>query len=229
MTKRRSTISLYIIAAIGVVITICLLLTNYLSGTLCYNQNQTNDSICCASDQPVELEQQFTEIEITKLEVRHSDNVTDINEDTVYINWILEHSSRISRQTATDIYTVAMSMDNGLLLVAIANRESSFSPTAISKKGAIGLNQIMPGIWANELIQQGIIKERKDLFDCDKNLKASHYIITKYYDKLGSWKKALNKYVGIHHKSYDSDVLATYGELQLLKNTKHYRKEKVEE
>lgn len=135
----------------------------------------------------------------------------------IYVNWILKHSSKISRQTATDIYEAAMSMENGLLYVALMCRESNFDPTAKSKKGAIGVTQIMPGIWVEVLKEQGIIKERRDLFDYDKNLLASSYILTKYYKETGSWKKALNKYVGKGHKTYVRDVLATYGELQLLK------------
>ena len=156
-----------------------------------------------------------------------ADTITEITEpeethtvqNEIHIDWILTHSYRISRKTATEIYNTAMSMDNGLLLIAIASRESSFSPTAVSKKGAIGINQIMPEIWVKELQEQEIIEERRDLFDYDKNFLASNYILTKYYNALGSWEKALQKYVGKGHESYVKDVLALYGELQLLKNT----------
>jgi soluble lytic murein transglycosylase-like protein len=142
---------------------------------------------------------------------KYSDNVTN-----AHVNWILERSSKISRQTAINIYNVAMSMENGLLYIALIYRESNFDPTAVSEKGAIGLTQIMPRIWVKVLKEQGIIKEKKDLFDYDKNLLASKYILTEYYKETGSWKKALNKYVG-KHKTYARDVLAAYGELQLLK------------
>lgn len=141
----------------------------------------------------------------------YSDNVTN-----THVNWILERSSKISRQTAINIYNITMSMENGLLYVALMYRESNFNPTAVSEKGAIGLTQIMPRIWVEVLKKQGIIKEKKDLFDYDKNLLASKYILTEYYKETGSWKKALNKYVG-KHKTYARDVLAAYGELQLLK------------
>jgi soluble lytic murein transglycosylase-like protein len=141
-----------------------------------------------------------------------SDNITE-----VYVNWILEHSTKISRQMAINIYEVAMSMENGLLYVALMYRESNFDPTAKSRKGAIGITQIMPGIWTKTLIEQGIIKERRDLFDYDKSILASKYILTEYYKKTSSWEKALRKYVGEKHKTYAKDVLAVYGELQLLK------------
>ena len=154
--------------------------------------------------------------EVTKTEKIEKITKTEgIHTKKVYVEWILNHSRKISRQTAIGICDAAMSMDNGLLLIAIASRESSFSPTAVSKKGAIGLNQIMPNIWVKDLQKQGIIKERKDLFDYNVSLLASNYILTKYYNKLGSWEKALEKYVG-HHKTYVRDVLAIYGELQLL-------------
>lgn len=137
-------------------------------------------------------------------------------ENGVYVEWILNHSRRISKQTATGIYNVAMSMEKGLLLIAIASIESGIDPGAISKKGAMGLNQIMPGVWVKELIKQGIIKEKKDLFNYDKNLLASHYILTKYYKKSGSWRAVLTRYVGKYDKKYANKVFAVYGELLLL-------------
>lgn len=135
---------------------------------------------------------------------------------TIYVSWILNHSSKISKRTATNIYETTMFMENGLLYIALVYRESNFNPAARSKKGAIGLTQIMPGIWVKELIEQGIIKERRDLFDYDKSLLASEYILTEYYKETGSWEKALRKYVGKKHKTYAKDVLAIYGELLLL-------------
>lgn len=149
--------------------------------------------------------------------IADSSEADKIIQKDIYVNWILEHSSKISRQTAVNIYEAAVSMKNGLLYVAIAYRESNFDLAAVSKKGAIGITQIMPGIWTDVLIEQGIIKERRDLFDYKKNFLASSYILTEYYKETGSWKKALNKYVGKGHKTYARDVLATYGELQLLK------------
>ena len=142
--------------------------------------------------------------------------VEEVDENAIISDWIMKKSYRISRKTANGIVDTAMSTDCGLLLIAIASRESSFSPTAVSKKGAIGLNQIMPGVWVETLKEQGIIEERKDLFDYDKSLLASEYILTYYYKQTGSWQLALKKYVGGHHKSYTKDVFATYGELQLL-------------
>ena len=147
----------------------------------------------------------------TTVAAKYSDNITN-----AHVNWILEHSTKISKQTAINIYNAAMSMENGLLYIALVCIESNFNPTAVSKKGAMGLAQIMPGIWTEVLKEQGIIKEKKDLFAYDKSLLASEYILTKYYKKTGSWKKALNKYVGKKHKTYSRNVLAAYGELKLL-------------
>lgn len=149
--------------------------------------------------------------------IADNSEIDNVAQKNIYVNWILDNSSKISRQTAVNIYETIVSMENGLLYVAIGYRESNFDQAAISKKGAIGITQIMPGIWTDVLIEQGIIKERRDLFDYKKNLLASSYILTEYYKETGCWKKALNKYVGKGHKTYVRDVLATYGELQLLK------------
>ena len=158
-------------------------------------------------------------------EVCASANATQVTENgsltgkhDVYIDWILNKSCKISRSMAADIYNAAMSIENGLLLIAMAESESSFNPTAISPKGAVGLNQIMPDIWIEELREQKIIQEKRDLFDYRANLIASNYILTKYYKLTGSWKKALIKYVG-GSESYAKDVLANYGELNLLTST----------
>lgn len=145
---------------------------------------------------------------------------SEYNNKEAIVNWVLNNSYRISRQTAEGIVNVSALTNNGLLLIAVASRESSFSPTAISNKGAIGLNQVMPSVWVRELKKEGIIKERKDLFDYDKNLLASNYILTKYYNSTGSWRKALRKYVGGKHNTYIKDIMSVYGELQLLENTK---------
>lgn len=136
------------------------------------------------------------------------------------IDWIFRHSSKISKDMATNIFKTAMSTDHGLLLLALAKRESSLNPSAISKKGAIGLNQIMPGVWVEELKKNKIIKEKRDLFNYKANLKASHYILLKYYKETGSWEKALKKYVGANLESYVEDVLANCGELYLLSRNK---------
>lgn len=136
----------------------------------------------------------------------------------IYVDWILKNSNKISRHTATDIYEKCMDTQTGLLMLAIAKRESNFNPAAISKAGAVGLNQIMASVWTETLVEEGIITESRDLFDYDKNILASDYIITLYYNQTGGWKKALRKYVGGHHNTYIKDVLSTYGELMLLNN-----------
>ena len=142
-----------------------------------------------------------------------------IDNEAAYTDWILEHSSKISRNTATNIFRTAISYKHGLMLLALAEVESSFNPAAVSKKGAMGLNQIMPNIWTKELQKNKIIKEKRDLFNYEANLKASNYILLKYYKKTGSWKGALKKYVGANSESYVKNVLSNCGELYLLNIT----------
>ena len=145
--------------------------------------------------------------------------IKQYSNEAAYTNWILKHSSKISKDTATNIFRTAMSYKYGLLLLALAEAESSFNPAAVSKKGAIGLNQVMPNIWVKELQKNKIIKEKRDLFNYETNLKASNYILLKYYGKTGSWKEALNKYVGANSESYVKKVLSNCGELYLLNIT----------
>lgn len=147
--------------------------------------------------------------------------------DKACIDWILRHSVRISRRTATNIFKEAMSTNNGFLLLALARRESSFNPCAISKKGAIGLTQIRPSIWVKELIKNKIIKNKRDLFDYKTNLAASNYILTKYYKETGSWEKALKKYVGANFRTYVRDIFANCGSLYLLSKSKISQQNRV--
>ena len=82
------------------------------------------------------------------------------------------------------------------LLHNIARVESNHNDKAVSNRGAIGRYQIRHAIWGRELKRLGIIKNKKDLFNRDKNELAARYILNKYYNETGNLEKALEKYSG---------------------------------
>ena len=79
-------------------------------------------------------------------------------------------------------------------LFSIAMKESSFNPNA-RNGSCVGLMQINQPIWYKELIEQDIIKSKKDLKNFKYNIKAADYILRLYnYD----YKKYKN---GPYHKN----------------------------
>lgn len=83
-----------------------------------------------------------------------------------------------------------------LLLAALIRQESSYRNNVISPAGAVGLTQIMPKYWQN--ICAG------DLFDEATNIHCGSYVLAKYKQSSGSWKKAL-AYYNVGPTGYDSN------------------------
>lgn len=93
------------------------------------------------------------------------------------------------------------------LLFNIARVESNHNPKAVSKKGALGKYQIRYSVWNKELKKQGIIKNKQDLFNPEKNEKAAIYILTKYLNQTNNdLPLALQKYSG-NARNYSRKVL----------------------
>ena len=83
------------------------------------------------------------------------------------------------------------------LVPRIIKVESNGNPRAISKKGAIGLMQVMP-LWVPELKKHGIVKKGRDeLLDPVTNVRAGKFILARYLEKhKGNVRKALHSYSG---------------------------------
>lgn len=73
-----------------------------------------------------------------------------------------------------------------LLVAALIRQESSYRNYAVSHAGAVGLTQVIPRYW-----QQNC---PGDLLEENININCGTYIIAKYNQSAGSWKKALAYY-----------------------------------
>lgn len=105
--------------------------------------------------------------------------------------------------------------DNFLMLISTVQVESGFDLYATSGKGARGLGQIIPKVWAEELVKVKVWDKKTDVYDYRKNIAGTDYILNKYLKKFGGWRKCLNRYVG-GDSSYVLRVLSNYAELTLL-------------
>jgi len=131
-------------------------------------------------------------------------------------SWCLKKSKNsVTPSELHKIINEAFKYDNPLLIISIIEFESNFDLHAVSKKHADGLMQIMWTVWKDELITQFNIKTERELFEIDNNIRAGHYIFSKYYKQTGSVKKALNRYVG-GDPTYPVRVLANYNKLKSL-------------
>lgn len=83
-----------------------------------------------------------------------------------------------------------------LLIAAMIRQESSYRNYAVSSAGAVGLTQIIPRYW-----QQNC---PGDLLEEMLNVNCGTYIIAKYNQSAGSWKKAL-AYYNVGPTGYNND------------------------
>ena len=74
------------------------------------------------------------------------------------------------------------------IIIAVMKCESDFDPQAISKKGAVGLMQVLPET-AEEV---GI--QADELFDPYKNILAGSRYLKKMHNQFGDWGKAFAAY-----------------------------------
>jgi len=82
------------------------------------------------------------------------------------------------------------------LIAAIIHVESGFSPGVVSKKGAVGLMQIMPDTadWIGARLGERV--SREDLFDPQVNIHLGTYYLRYLLDRFASEQAALAAYNG---------------------------------
>ncbi|MEO2083709.1 MAG: lytic transglycosylase domain-containing protein, partial [Desulfurobacteriaceae bacterium] len=100
------------------------------------------------------------------------------------------------------------------LFLELVKAESNFNPKAVSKKGAMGLCQLMPET-AREL---GV----KDPFDPDENLNAGAKFLSRLYRKYRNWEKALAAY------NAGEGAVDRYGGVPPYRETTNYVKRIIE-
>ena len=101
------------------------------------------------------------------------------------------------------------------LILAIIAVESMFRERAVSRVGARGLMQVMPGSHSGKVRQIG---GRHALFDPAKNIHTGAWILADYLDnQSGNLRRALLSYNGSLHlrrSAYPEKVMRVYRDLQ---------------
>lgn len=134
--------------------------------------------------------------------------------------WVFDRSSKISRQATRQIVDEVFRYDHPLLLLALCQAESEFSPTAYSSAEAVGLGQIRWKIWGKTLTQAGILREARDLYDVSLNIQATNFIIgTLMKSAKGNPVSILEAYVGGKHKLYTDRVATNFLHLSMIKKS----------
>jgi len=162
---------------------------------------------------PKVIKQTITKTVVKTVVQKIPENKIDENK---LANWIYHHSYRCSRKQAKEYAELILKTKHPLLIASIIKNESSFNVSAVSSSNAIGLMQILPTKeHLRQLKEAKIIKDKRDLFDAEVNIKAGEFIfddILRLNDNNIS--KALLMYCG-GNKSYVNRVLQTLGQLTI--------------
>ena len=81
------------------------------------------------------------------------------------------------------------------LIYAVIKTESGFDSSVVSKKGAVGLMQLMPATF--EWLTKDILRDHLGvgmLYDPETNIKYGTYYLSRLYNKFGDWDTALAAY-----------------------------------
>ena len=134
---------------------------------------------------------------------------------SVTVDWVMRHSSQISRSTAQKIVEEIYKVPNPVLMLSLIEVESLFNPTAVSRMGAIGLGQVMFEVHKKVLLGIGIA-DRRDLFDIALNIKASSLLLQDMIKRSkGNLTKALHLYLGGRDGKYVARIFKNYTELSI--------------
>ena len=95
-------------------------------------------------------------------------------------------SNTANRVAPLIIQSAAQNDVDPLLMAAVIRQESSYRNYVVSSAGAVGLTQVIPRYWQQTC--------PGDLFQENININCGSFILAKYNQSAGNWKKALAYY-----------------------------------
>lgn len=109
-------------------------------------------------------------------------------------NAILKKQHPLEYHEIVEYYSIEYSVPKELVY-AVIKTESDFNSSAVSKKGAVGLMQLMPDtyIWLCEKMGEKKVDENF-LYTPDINIKCGVFYLDMLYSEFGSWETALCAY-----------------------------------
>ena len=121
---------------------------------------------------------------------------------------------------AMDITDAVMQQNEVPLEVvfAIMRQESEFRPDAVSKKGAMGLMQVMPLIWKNYSLPHF-----RNVTDPAQNVHVGTRYLADLYEQFGDWKAVFRAYYA-GPENYDNKKYDWYANA-VVKKIADYRRE----
>jgi hypothetical protein len=147
-----------------------------------------------------------------KENIRPKEIVNELNNKktkNILAKWIYKHS-KMPRVIIKSIIESSLNTFDPLLILSLIKTESNFNPTAVSKKGAQGMGQIM-SINESDLVEAGIIEEIRDVFDIKMGMKATEFILKREITRAdGDIEKALYSYLGANSASYADKIIKDY-------------------
>jgi soluble lytic murein transglycosylase-like protein len=146
------------------------------------------------------------------------------NTEDILTKWVYFKSEKISMDVSRLIAKEAIKTERPLLILAMISMESEFVPSATSSKRAVGLMQIMWEPHKKVLIEAGIAKERRDLYDICPSIRAGNFILNGFLSQSnGNVQKALELYLGGKDQAYTRRILGNLADLYILTGEKQWK------